>query len=305
MVEFEGVLAVNKPSGWTSHDVVQKLRRMLRLKRIGHAGTLDPDVTGVLPVALGKATRLIEYMQEMPKEYRAEMMIGFATDTEDISGTVVARSERPVIERAELEQVMASFIGEIEQIPPMYSAVKVDGRRLYELAREGREVERKARTVSIYEIEIEEAELDAEYPRIRFRVRCSKGTYIRTLCKDIGRALGYPAVMSGLVRTMSCGQHLADARTLEEIADLLAAGQLADHIQPADELLVDLPAVYVEQEVAERLLQGQRVPLDRQVKGKLSGQRQEIVRVYAPGDRFIGICRLDGRLLRPHKMIHA
>lgn len=299
--EFDGILAVNKPAGWTSHDVVAKLRRLLGIKRIGHAGTLDPDVTGVLPVAVGRSTRFIEYLQEMPKEYVAEMTIGIATDTEDISGTVTASVERAVIEPEELRRTIERFKGEIEQIPPMYSAVKIGGRKLYELAREGRVVERKPRKVTIEDIRIEEARLSLPHPVVKLRVRCSKGTYIRTLCKDIGEALGYPAVMSGLVRTMSCGIPLDRSASLEQIAAWLEDGTLAERMLPVDALLTQMPPLRVEPEIAQRLLQGQRVKRsDLRLKEQPPAG---LVRLYAEPERFVGICRLEERLLIPHKMM--
>lgn len=301
---LDGILPVMKPAGWTSHDVVAKVRGILRLKRIGHAGTLDPAVTGVLPLALDRSTRFIEYLQEMPKEYVAEMTIGYATDTEDASGQVIARAEDVRLELEEIGRTLARFVGEIEQVPPMYSAVKVDGKRLYELARQGHEVERKARKVVIHLLELEQAELMHRYPKLRLRVLCSKGTYIRTLCKDIGEALGYPAVMSGLVRTMSCGIRLDQCLSLERIAELHAQGQLADRLIPADEALTYLPAVHVDEQTALRLLQGQRVKLVTQTSAAGYGP-QRLVRIYGPGERFIGICQVQGRLILPHKMFQS
>jgi len=301
MDQYDGILAVNKPAGWTSHDVVAKLRSMLRMKRIGHAGTLDPDVTGVLPVALGRSTRFIEYMQEMPKEYIAEMKIGFATDTEDMSGEIIARAEQVKIDPDRLQEVISQFIGEIEQVPPMYSAVKVDGRRLYELAREGRVVERKARIVTIHELQLEATQLEQEYPMLRFRVRCSKGTYVRTLCKDIGEALGYPAVMSSLVRTMSCGVPISQAADLSTIAAWHEEDALLEHILSADEVLTHIPARYVERTIAQRLLHGQRVRLsDIHDQAAYHG----LIRLYDDDRQFVGICKIDEGRIIPQKMFH-
>ena len=198
---LEGILPVWKPAGFTSHDVVAKVRGILSIKRIGHTGTLDPQVTGVLPLCIGRATRMVEYIQELPKEYEAVLRIGLSTDTEDMTGTVLEEVSHVSLEEDQVREVLESFIGEIEQIPPMFSAVKIDGKRLYELAREGKEVERKSRKATIFELEILELNLDQKHPEIRFRAMCSKGTYIRTLCVDIGKALGYPAVMVSLIRT--------------------------------------------------------------------------------------------------------
>jgi len=304
MHKLDGILPVLKPAGWTSHDVVAKVRGILRLKRIGHAGTLDPAVTGVLPLALDRSTRFIEYLQEMPKEYVAEMTIGYATDTEDTSGQVIERVEAVQLDLAEIKRTLEQFVGEIEQVPPMYSAVKVDGKRLYELARQGQEVERKPRKVVIHQLVLEEAELAKPYPKLRLRVICSRGTYIRTLCKDIGEALEYPAVMSDLVRTMSCGIMLSQCLTLERIAELHAQGKLADCLISADEALTDMPAVHVDEQTAVRLLQGQRVKLSTQPSAAGS-EPQKLARVYGPGERFIGICQVQGRLIIPHKMFQS
>lgn len=300
MDQLEGILAVNKPAGWTSHDVVAKVRRLLKMKRIGHTGTLDPAVTGVLPLALGRATRYIEYLQEMPKEYEAEMTVGFATDTEDLSGEVIERAKEVNLSREQVERVIEGFIGEIQQVPPMYSAVRVAGRRLYELAREGVEVERPVRTVQIHRIQLEAVHLEEKYPRMKFRVLCSKGTYIRTLCKDIGRALGYPAVMSMLVRTLSCGIPLDRCWTIEEITELLEEGMLHSQIIPVDQVLTNLPELRIDEKTAKRLLQGQRV---KRAAG--SSPAQGLVRVYDPNQRFVGICKLQRHLIVPHKMNHT
>lgn len=192
MSELTGVLAVFKPAGYTSHDVVAKARRILGMKRIGHTGTLDPQVTGVLPLCLGRATRVVEYIQELPKEYVATLRLGMASDTEDLTGTITETVDEVKVTEEEVLAVLNSFKGVISQVPPMYSAVKVEGKRLYELAREGKTVERKSRDVEIYEIEMTDMVYSGNYPDITFRVLCSKGTYIRTLCVDIGRALECP-----------------------------------------------------------------------------------------------------------------
>lgn len=202
---YEGVLPVYKPAGFTSHDVVAKMRGILKMKRIGHTGTLDPQVTGVLPLCLGRATRVVEYLQELPKEYEATLRLGIATDTEDITGEIIDRADLVEVTPEEVEQVLGQFVGKIAQVPPMYSAVKVDGKRLYELARQGKTVERKSREVTIHELELKKLTSKDGYPEISFRVLCSKGTYIRTLCVDIGKELGYPSTMVELTRTMSAG----------------------------------------------------------------------------------------------------
>ncbi|GAA3406562.1 tRNA pseudouridine(55) synthase TruB [Paenibacillus hodogayensis] len=302
-MNYEGVLPVNKPAGFTSHDVVAKVRRLLGMKRIGHTGTLDPQVTGVLPLCLGRATRFVEYIQELPKEYEAELTIGYSTDTEDWTGETVERLNpgEAVLTEQNVAAALSAFIGTIEQVPPMYSAVKVGGKKLYELAREGKEIERKARTVEIYELETTGLELTSDYPTIRFRVLCSKGTYIRTLCVDIGKALGYPAVMTGLVRSRSGSLGLADCLSLEQIGELHLAGALDARIIPGDRLATHLPACTVSELDAAHAAQGKTVPFP---DGAPLPEQPGLVRTYDPKGGFVGLFRLDAdsRTLRPEKV---
>jgi tRNA pseudouridine55 synthase len=295
--ELEGILAVWKPAGWTSHDVVAKVRKITRMRRIGHAGTLDPQVTGVLPLCLGRATRAVEYMQELPKAYEAVMQLGVATDTEDLTGTVLDTADASHVTGAMVRETLARFTGEIEQVPPMYSAVKVGGRKLYELAREGKTVERKARKVTIHSLELRFAELGVPRPRIGFAAVCSKGTYIRTLCVDIGRALGVPAAMESLTRTMSAGIGESECLTMERIGELAASGGLADALLPVDRALGAFPRVDVGAAAAARAVRGQPVKsAARQPAGGL-------VRLYGAG-RFVGLFEADGNAgaLRPVKV---
>ena len=294
--EMEGILAVWKPAGWTSHDVVAKVRRLARMRRIGHAGTLDPQVTGVLPLCLGRATRAVEYLQELPKAYDAVMRLGTATDTEDLTGTVIEKADASHVTEEMVRGALARFAGEIEQVPPMYSAVKVGGRKLYELAREGKTVEREARRVTIHSLELKFAELGGSDPRIGFSVVCSKGTYIRTLCVDIGRALGVPAAMESLVRTMSAGISASDCLTMERIEELAAAGGLADALLPVDRALGHYPRVDVSAAAAARAARGQRIRLPH-------GQAEGLVRLYGAG-RFVGLFDADGEagVLKPVKV---
>jgi tRNA pseudouridine55 synthase len=302
---MDGILAVWKPAGWTSHDVVAKVRRLLRIKRIGHAGTLDPQVTGVLPLCIGRATRVVEYVQERPKAYEALLQLGLATDTEDLSGSVVAEIPEVTVSEAQIRRVLASFVGEIEQVPPMYSAVKVGGKRLYEIARSGQVVEREPRRVTVYELELLGLELHMPHPRIRFSVVCSKGTYIRTLCVDIGRALGVPAVMAELTRTVSGGLTKEQCLTLEEIEELQASGRLADKLIPADRAIDHMPAGTVDRMTERYALQGKRIPL-RNVKGlrSLAGSAEKLVRLYGEDGVFLGIFEpeADTGALKPVKV---
>lgn len=302
---LEGVLPVWKPAGFTSHDVVAKLRRILRMKRIGHTGTLDPQVTGVLPLCLGRATRLVEYIQELPKEYEAALTIGYATDTEDAGGQVIARADQEVrLTEEQVRTAIFSFIGDIQQVPPMYSAVKVDGKRLYELARQGMEVERKSRTVTIHDIQILQMDLTQAYPEVRFRVQCSKGTYIRTLCVDIGKALGYPAVMSELVRTSTGNIRQEQCLTLEQIEQLQQQGTLADKLIPAEAALAHMPSVHLNEVQTKKALLGQKLVVPPPSKQMMDEESGDLYAAYAADTRFIGIFKwnLSSGELHPVKV---
>ncbi|MFR4969671.1 MAG: tRNA pseudouridine(55) synthase TruB [Lachnospiraceae bacterium] len=217
---YDGMINVCKEKGFTSHDVVAKLRGILHQKKIGHTGTLDPDATGVLPVCLGKGTKLCDMITDRDKTYRAVMMLGRTTDTQDISGQILTEKAVNVDER-EVRDVAVSFVGDYMQIPPMYSAIKVDGKKLYELARAGQEVERKARHVVINALNITEIQL----PYVTMEVSCSKGTYIRTLCQDIGEKLGCGACMTELVRLKVGAFDIAHAWTLAQIQEMAACGE--------------------------------------------------------------------------------
>ncbi|HHT7803508.1 TPA: tRNA pseudouridine(55) synthase TruB [Streptococcus suis] len=245
---MSGIINLKKEAGMTSHDAVFKLRKILQEKKIGHGGTLDPDVTGVLPIAVGKATRMIEFMQEEGKVYEGEITIGYSTTTEDASGETLETT--PVLEIAEqaVDEAMASFVGRITQIPPMYSAVKVNGRKLYEYARAGEQVERPQRQVDIYSFErTSPIQLSDGCARFTFRVKCGKGTYVRTLSVDLGAKLGYASHMSKLERTGSAGMCLDDALTLEEIADLVARDDFS-FLRPIEQGIGDLPIVTLNEE---------------------------------------------------------
>lgn len=251
---MNGILPLWKEKGMTSHDCVFKARKILRTKKVGHTGTLDPDVEGVLPLCIGHATRLAEYITDSGKTYVAEVTIGTSTETEDASGAVVDQKkvEKPISEPS-LQDVLNSLIGDIEQTPPMYSAVKVNGRRLYEYARAGETVERPSRIVSIYQIEqISEMEYKNGEARFSIRVVCGKGTYIRTLAVMIGEKLGYPAHMSKLVRTESGGFTQKDCVTLGEMADLLPESML----KPVETAISHLPKWHVHVKVAVMIQNG-------------------------------------------------
>ena len=263
---LSGIINLKKEAGMTSHDAVFKLRKILKEKKIGHGGTLDPDVTGVLPIAVGKATRLIEYMQEEGKVYEGEITLGFSTTTEDASGEVVEVTPvSPELSQEMMDQAMATFVGQIVQIPPMYSAVKVDGRKLYEYARAGQEVERPKRTIEISSFE-RTSPLVAEEDLVRFtfRVKCGKGTYVRTLSVDLGAKLGYASHMSKLERTGSAGLTLDDALTLAEISDLVEKEDFS-FLRPLELGIGDLPTVELTSEQVTEVSFGRRLSLETDV----------------------------------------
>lgn len=247
---MDGIINVYKEKGFTSHDVVAKLRGILRMKKIGHTGTLDPAAEGVLPVCLGKGTRLCDMLTGKTKTYRAVLLLGQETDTQDTTGVVQA--EYPVhVTEEEVRKAIVSFLGDYMQIPPMYSALKVNGKKLYELARQGKEVERQARPVQILDIQIESIDL----PRATFFVTCSKGTYIRTLCHDIGEKLGCGGCMEKLIRTRVDRFVIGDSLRLSEVEALAKAGQIEDRIVPVDGMFENCPAYVSESEVLDKLLQ--------------------------------------------------
>ena len=235
---MDGIINVYKEKGFTSHDVVAKLRGILRMKKIGHTGTLDPAAEGVLPVCLGKVTRLCDMLTDKTKTYRAVLLLGQETDTQDTTGVVQA--EYPVhVTEEEVRKAIVSFLGDYMQIPPMYSALKVNGKKLYELARQGKEVERQARPVQILDIQIESIDL----PRATFFVTCSKGTYIRTLCYDIGRKLGCGGCMESLLRTRVDRFELKDSLTLSQIEKLRDEGRVEEAVVPVEGVFLKLPAL--------------------------------------------------------------
>ena len=290
---MNGIINLKKEAGMTSHDAVFKLRKILGTKKIGHGGTLDPDVVGVLPIAVGKATRMVEFMQDEGKVYEGEITLGYSTTTEDASGEVVA--ETPVLsplDETTVDEAIASLTGPITQIPPMYSAVKVNGRKLYEYARAGQEVERPERQVTIYQFErTSPISYESELARFTFRVKCSKGTYIRTLSVDLGKKLGYAAHMSHLTRTSAAGLQLEDALTLKEIAEKVEAGQL-DFLHPLEIGTGDLVKVILTPEEATEVRFGRFIELD-QIDQELAAFE---------GDTLLAILEKRDKLYKPRKV---
>lgn len=277
---MDGIINVNKPIGITSHDVVYKLRRLLNIKKIGHTGTLDPDATGVLPMCIGKGTKLAELLTATDKQYLAVMTLGAITDTQDKSGTVLETFPVNVTEE-EIKSTAEKFIGEIEQIPPMYSAIKIDGKKLYELAREGKIVERKSRQVTIKNIEIISIDLDKN--TVTMLVDCTKGTYIRTLCEDIGKSLGSGGYMSALTRTKSGRFDIKNAYTLEQIEKMLAQNDLSFFV-PAEEAMPEYPKIVLAERNAKKVRYGIKIS----VEGLEIGQTY---RVFDESDNFLVIAK--------------
>ena len=277
-----GIINVYKEKGFTSFDVVAKLRGILRTKKIGHTGTLDPDAEGVLPVCIGRATKVCDILTDKDKVYEAVMLLGVETDTQDTSGEIL--KELPVTVSEEcVKETMLSFVGDYAQVPPMYSALKVNGKKLYELAREGKTVERKARNVQIFSIKI----LEIDLPRVRMSVHCSKGTYIRTLCHDIGQKLGCGGCMEKLLRTKVGVFELQDTLKLAEIDALAKAGDVEEKIISVDELFEDYTKVWTTPEFDVVVHNGNRVKR-RMFQEKLPANTERL-RVYDSKGEFIGI----------------
>ena len=298
---IHGIINVYKEKGFTSHDVVAKLRGIVGQKKIGHTGTLDPDATGVLPVCLGKATKLCDLLTDKNKTYETVLLLGQTTDTQDISGEVLTKSDTAHLKEEDVKNAIFSFVGEYDQIPPMYSALKVNGKKLYELAREGIEIERKARRVQILSIEIKEINL----PRVRMEVSCSKGTYIRTLCHDIGQLLGCGACMETLIRTRVSRFELAESLTLAQIQEKKDAGILDTILTPIDAMFASYPKVILKEEFAPLVYNGNSFLIKHvQEGGKyLEGDR---VRVYDHAGEFIAVYQFikEKALFRVEKMFY-
>lgn len=295
---YNGIINVYKEKGYTSHDVVAKLRGILRQKKIGHTGTLDPDAEGVLPVCLGNGTKLSELLTEKDKTYSATLLLGISTDTQDTSGTIQKTSKVNVTEE-EVKIAIYSFLGEYNQIPPMYSAIKVDGKKLYELAREGKEIARSPRLVKIHEIKIDEIAL----PRVKITVNCSKGTYIRTLCHDIGEALKCGGCMEKLLRTKSGRFHLNDSYKLDEIADLRDKDMLDEIIVPVEDIFINYGKCFLKEEHCNLIYNGNPFKKQHLVDADCINYEQP-VRVYDYKGTFIGLYTYiaENKIFKPLKM---
>ena len=272
-----GIIIIDKPDGWTSQDVAAKLRGVFRERRIGHGGTLDPMATGVLPIFVGRATRGVEFFESAEKEYIAGLRLGVVTNTQDTTGEIL--EEKPVtVTREQVEEALTGFLGKQQQLPPMYSAVKIGGKKLYELARQGKTVERKPRQIELLELEL----LEGEGSEYRFRVRCSKGTYVRTLCHDLGAALGCGGCMSSLRRTRAGCYDLEQAVTMEQ---LLTMEDPTGLLLPVESLFADLPAVSIHENQLKAVYNGAAVRMKDLPDGDY--------RVFAPDGTFLMVGKAE------------
>ena len=295
-----GIINVYKEAGYTSFDVVARLRGILKIKKIGHTGTLDPDATGVLPVCVGKATKLCDMLTDKDKVYECVMMLGVETDTYDLSGRILDRKSVNSTEE-EIVGAINSFVGDIMQVPPMYSALKVNGKKLYELAREGIEVERKARPVTIFSIDI----LNISLPEVSIRIHCSKGTYIRSLCHDVGQKLGCGCAMKSLVRTRVSMFDISDARTLDEIERIVKAGNLDGIMLPIDQAFEGMETVFVipTEEAIKHAVNGSPIPVSQVFAESISAfNNGHKYRIYLPDNRFIGVYSFNDDIFTLEKM---
>ena len=285
---MDGIIIIDKPLGRTSHDMVSFTRRLFGIKKVGHTGTLDPDATGVLPVCIGKATKTTDMLTASDKAYRTQLVLGMTTDTQDASGEILA--EQPVlVTKTEIENAIKSFIGEIEQIPPMFSAIKKDGKKLYELARKGITIEREKRRVKIFDINI--CEIDMEKLTVTIEVSCSKGTYIRTLCEDIGMKLGCGAYMNTLVRTKSADFTLDHSFTQEKLLEMKENGSLESAVIPVDELFAEYPKVKLDAFLSAKTKNGVRIRRKNLTEGTL-------YRLYDENNVFLCISKyINGELV--------
>ncbi|MCL2366693.1 MAG: tRNA pseudouridine(55) synthase TruB [Oscillospiraceae bacterium] len=279
-MDLNGIIIVDKPEDWTSHDVVAKLRNALKTKRIGHGGTLDPMATGVLPIFVGRATRASEFCENAEKEYVADIRLGMVTDTQDITGNVLG-TRASSVSSAELEAILATFVGPQKQIPPMYSAIKKNGKKLYELARKGIEVERQARDINISTLEL----MGSNGSDFTLHIVCSKGTYIRTICHDIGAALGVGGTMSSLRRTKAGAFDIEMAHTLEAILASAAQGDISQYLRAVDSIFSEYPAVMLCAAQAAKVKHGAQITV--------SGQPDGRYRFYGAEDEFLALGNVE------------
>lgn len=287
---YNGIINIFKEKGFTSHDVVAKMRGILKQKKIGHSGTLDPDATGVLPVLLGNATVLSDMLTDKSKEYEAVMLLGVSTDTQDITGKILEKRDISGLNKDMVKEIILSFLGEYMQLPPMYSALKVGGKKLVDLAREGKEVKREPRAVYIFDINI----MDISLPKVKFKAKVSKGTYIRTLCHDIGEKLSVGGCMESLIRTRVDRFYINDAITLKQVEENREC--IKKNILSVEEYFSFLPKINTSPEFDKYLHNGNKLKLDKKP------ENSELYRLYDSKDRFIAIYKKEMTELKPFKM---
>lgn len=286
---LDGVLVVNKPAGWTSHDVVARTRVLLGGAKVGHTGTLDPAATGVLVLCLGKATRIAEYLVNADKEYRGVLRLGVATDTQDATGTVIAEAGGALPDRAAIEAVMGRFVGQHRQVPPMYSAVKIQGVPLYKSARAGRTVDRPARDFTVRSLQILSVTPTPPTLDVTFDVVCSKGTYVRTLCADIGEALGVGGHLAGLERRRAGRFGIEDALTLDDLAALAGREAVGTRLHALADVLDGVPVLTLDQRAADGVCHGVAVPAAQVIGMEGHWEAGACVRLQAADGRLLAI----------------
>lgn len=286
---MDGILNINKPTGMTSHDVVAKVRKLLKQRRVGHAGTLDPAASGVLPICVGQATRVAEYLSESGKAYQATIIFGAVTDTYDSEGTIIRTASTEGLTHAAIEAMLATMLGEQMQVPPRYSAIKLQGQPAYKRARAGEEVAMEARPITIYKLEIIDWQASPT-PTLTLAVECSKGTYIRSLAYDLGEKLGCGAYLGALVRTRSGPFTLTESITLEQLAQAAEQGTIEAFLHPADKALGQYPALVLDETTTERVRHGNAFRIDEETDAL---SEQTLARVYDDKGQFMAIAEWD------------
>ena len=286
---MDGILTINKPTGMTSHDVVAKVRKLLKQRRVGHAGTLDPAASGVLPICAGQATRVAEYLSESGKAYQATIVFGTVTDTYDSEGTIIRTASTQDLTRAKIEALLPKFLGEQMQVPPRYSAIKLQGQPAYKRARAGEDMAMEARPITIYQLEIIDWQ-PSQPPTLILAIECSKGTYIRSLAYDLGEQAGCGAYLSGLIRTRSGPFALSESITLEQLAEAAAQGTIEQFLFPADKAIEHYPALMLDETTTERVRHGNAFEYLLQANIL---QEQSLARVYDDKGQFVAIVEWD------------
>ena len=301
---MNGVLNINKEPGMTSFDVVKIVRRMLKIKKVGHTGTLDPQAKGVMILCLGQATRIVQFLMGQDKEYHFLASLGIATDTQDSSGEEIAKDEASFINREQIEAALDNFRGEILQLPPMVSALHYQGKRLYQWAREGKEVDRPKRKVEVKELALLSLK-EGTYPEITLRAVVSSGTYIRTLCHDLGEILGVGGHLSSLTRTRCGSFKIEESRTIKELKNVRDEGRLKEIICPMDEALRQFPALTVRERAVRKLLNGLPLGQEEVLRKDEEIEPGDHLRLYSPSKRFLAIGKASGQMqvfVRPVKI---